>query len=80
MRDYDSISEIEMDNKTYAVVENVNCDGKDYLLLVNQNDNEDMLCLRAKLDDRLKLDKLDSETELTKVLECICKKYGINAE
>ena len=23
MRDYDSISEIEMDNKTYAVVENV---------------------------------------------------------
>ena len=39
MRDYDSISEIEMDNKTYAVVENVNCDGKDYLLLVNQDDN-----------------------------------------
>ena len=66
MRDYDSISEIEMDNKTYAV-------------LVNQKDNEDMLCLRATLDGKLKLEKLD-ESEFIKVLECICNKNGINAE
>ncbi len=79
MRDYDSISEIEMDNKTYAVVENVVWDNKNYLVLVNQKDNEDMLCLRATLDGKLKLEKLD-ESEFIKVLECICNKNGINAE
>ena len=79
MRDYDSISEIEMDNKTYAVVENVVWDNKNYLVLVNQKDNEDMLCLRATLDGKLKLEKLD-ESEFIQVLECICNKNGINAE
>ena len=41
---------------------------------MNKKDNEDVMCLRALLNDTLNLEKLDNEEELVKVLEIFYEK------
>lgn len=74
MRNIENISEIEMDNKEYQVIDHISHNSKDYLILMNKKDNEDVMCLRALLNDTLNLEKLDNEEELVKVLEIFYEK------
>lgn len=74
MRSIENISEIEMDNKEYQVIDHISYNSKDYLILMNKKDNEDVMCLRALLNDTLNLEKLDNEEELVKVLEIFYEK------
>ena len=74
MRSIENISEIEMDNKEYQVTDHISHNSKDYLILMNKKDNEDVMCLRALLNDTLNLEKLDNEEELVKVLEIFYEK------
>lgn len=74
MRSIENISEIEMDNKEYQVIDHISHNSKDYLILMNKKDNEDVMCLRALLNDTLNLEKLDNEEELVKVLEIFYEK------
>ena len=74
MRSIENISEIEMDNKEYQVIDHISHNSKDYLILMNKKDNEDVICLRALLNDTLNLEKLDNEEELVKVLEIFYEK------
>ena len=74
MRSIENISEIEMDNKEYQVIDHISHNSKDYLILMNKKDNEDVMCLRALLNDTLNLEKLDNEEELVKILEIFYEK------
>lgn len=74
MRSIENISEIEMDNKEYQVIDHISHNSKDYLILMNKKDNEDVMCLRALLNETLNLEKLDNEEELVKVLEIFYEK------
>ena len=74
MRSIENISEIEMDNKEYQVIDHISHNSKDYLILMNKKDNEDVMCLRALLNDTLNIEKINNKKKLLKVLEIFYEK------
>jgi len=77
MRSIENISEIEMNNNTYNVIDCITLNNNNYLFLENKKDKEDMMCLKATLEDELKLSRLDTEEELISVTKKYCEKYGL---
>lgn len=61
---------VELEDGTeYIIVDAINDDNKDYLILVNSNDEKNVLVRRIKIvNGEELLTKLDSEEELNRVL------------
>lgn len=77
IRSIDNIEEVEIDNTIYKVVDNLKMNDTDYIILISSVDKEDIMCLRAYLNEELTLEKLDDEEELSEVICEYCKKHKI---
>lgn len=75
MRSLENIEEVEIDENTYSVVDIIDYDNNKYIFLINKTDNEDIRCLKAELNDKLELRKLDTDEELNKVMILFFEKH-----
>lgn len=77
IRNIDNIEEVEIDDTIYKAVDNIKLNDNDYIILISTIDKNDMICLRAYLNDKLVLEKLDDEEELSEVICEYCRKHKI---
>ena len=65
---------IEIDNKTYIIIDIMDINNNKYYFLSNENDKTDFFVQKLS-EDKEKLIQLDSEEELQEVLSIFSSKY-----
>jgi len=79
-REVSNIEEMEIGGIKYLAVGNVKYKNQDYLVLINEKNEEDVICGRVVIGDEVKLFKLDSEEELKEVMKEFFEKYKSELE
>lgn len=70
MREDILVNYFEIDNKVYIIVNEVDYNGKHYVYLVNENDQDDMMIKRLNED---MLEPLTSREEFNELLKLLIK-------
>lgn len=75
MRNIENIEEVEIDGNEYDAVDMMEFNNRTYMFLINKVNREDMMCLRATLNEKLELEELDDEEELNNVMKLFFEKH-----